>query len=727
MNFIKEKGYKILLFIMLILWGYITYSTIFHIYPANYHDQINFSKVVLILGTIILLLFLLAVYKAISKLKEKKHDLIAIILCIISFIFMCYFALNYKTTFRYDLNHIEDIVEILINNKTMTIGESKYLSVYPFQFPLVALVYFIEKIGTIFNNPSNAMIIYNCIMISLSSFFIYKIIKEIFNSKLALIGLILMLLTPDFYLFSSYYYTDITCIPYCIIGFYFLIKSLNNNKKLYQVISGIMFAIAFKLRIVCIIILISYMICNFFHENIKNNIKKYSTFIISFIVAILTITYIILPQFKFNKQSDLTFPATHWLMMGANTKEDGGYIEEDYEKTFIAKDKNKYINKELKERLKDVNIKFYLTKLRRVWSEGDHDINNQYKGQVTKLDLYKYIDGNASSFLRYFQQISLITIYVLFLITIITEIIHKETLDKSKNSIYIICIFGAILFYLFWEAKVRYSFTFIPWIIVSGVISLNKINDLLNSNIKTKISFNNIKKIVAVLILVLTVTYLGLSFKKYSLTKSNQSEVTFSQNDLNNYVGIANNVIRLEFDANKPFNQIEFSFNIKGNKKDLKYTFILYDGTTKIYTKEFDIEWAIQKDIAIFDIPEQNIKTKKTYNVIIYSEEATMGNYLTIGVSMIDYCKDKIIYTENNGYDINPNSNSYSNNKIMCPEIRYQLINYKNKEIVNKKVFIVFASSIIIITSFSLYYGLIKEVKVEKEKQSTRKKSKNVV
>ena len=127
MNFIKEKGYKILLIIMLVLWGFITYSTIFHIYPSNVHDTIKFSPLIILLGVGIIILFLLLIYKLISKVKEKKHDLIALILCIISFITVCIFALNYKTTFRYDLNHIEDIVQVLLNNKILVIRAMIFL------------------------------------------------------------------------------------------------------------------------------------------------------------------------------------------------------------------------------------------------------------------------------------------------------------------------------------------------------------------------------------------------------------------------------------------------------------------------------------------------------------------------------------------------------------------------------------------------------------------------
>ena len=593
------------------------------------------------------------------------------------------------------------------------------------------LIYFIKSFATIIHvNPDNLMIIYNCFMVCLSSWFLYKIIKELFDSKIAIIGLILMLLVPDFYLYASYYYTDILSIPYCIIGFYFIIKAdkLDNKLKyLYRILGGILFAVAFKLRVVCVFLLIAYTMAIFFKDSIKNNLKRLSTIFVSFIIFILVYSHLLLPMFNLKIDKNLTFPSLHWIMMGANVKEDGAYTQSDYNLTINSDNKTKTNIKEYKKRIKNVNSKFISNKIRRVWTQGDHDINRKYKN-ISRVDgLYKYINGPSSIFLRYFQQIILCVIYLLFEITLIFELIYKRTLKNSVFSTITISIFGAFLFYMLWEAQQRYSFTFIPWIIIGGSYSIVKIKKLLEvkeiSIDNFKFDFNKFKKAFAVFIIIISVIIYIVGFKICCYDKKKRNIIRYSQYYGSDFIPVIKNEIKQEFSIKNNFNVIELMFDGKGDYEDLKYTFKLYNSKDKlIYEKEFDGKLATKGTYTRFKFPKEKLKKKEKYYFTIKSKDATEDNYLRIGTSIIDNCKDKDIYSKNEGYDANPDGNTYSDNKLICPELRIKVIDSKKTNLISKKIFIFFS---LITFGMLLYFSYVLLIKENKEIVVKKKVSKN--
>lgn len=738
MKFIGKWGYKIVLIFMLIIWGYITFSSVFNIYPAFDNDTIKLSPIVLFIGVSSLISLLYILLNKFSKNSDKKNNIIALILCIVFFILMCVWGLRYQTIFTYDLNHIEDQVQVLLNNKSMSIGASRYLSVYPHQMPLLMLIYFVKSIAVLIHaNPTNMMIIYNCFMVSISSWFLYKTIKELFDSKVALIGLVLMLLMPDFYLYASYYYTDIVSIPYCIIGFYLLVKADkidNKYKYIYRVLSGLSFAVAFKLRVVCIFLLLAYLICYLFKENLRSNVKRFIPLLSSFVLILVLYSHLLLPMFKLEIDSKKTFPSFHWVMMGANQKYDGGYSSEDYSITEAAKDKTKKNIDMYLKRVKEMKPDFVFTKIRRVWTQGDHDVNRKYKN-VSNIDsTYKYLNGPGCIFLKYIQQIILIGIYILFLISIFFDIHYKKTLKNSIHSVFIVSIMFAIIFYLFWEAQVRYSFTFIPWIIIGATYSIVKIKKLFESKKLSidsfEIDIQKLKKSLGIFVISATIICLGAGLYKYSIRKVNYNFIRYSQYSTNYFIDIKDNVIKQEFIIDKTFNVVELSFKKNGKVDNITYNFELYDvDDNLIYEKEFDSNWAIKKSYATFKIPKQKLNKKKKYILKIYSKNASNDNYLSIGSSLIDNCGEKELTTINNGYDVNTKGETFNNDELICSELRIKLIEKKKTTFFSKKKFL-FGSAIVTLGLFTIiYYALIKENKyviLEKisNKKNTNKKNK---
>lgn len=715
---IKNKMYKVLVMVMFLIWGFITYSSIFNVYQIRTCYGKPVLPFLVLLGVSVLLLFLVMIYKKIENYNEKIHNKIALIIIIISFVLLISFGLTYQVIATYDLSHIVDQVKVLLNNHTHIVGDNNYFSIYPNQIPLFVFVYFISSFTTIINiDPNNFMIIINCILIALSFGFTYKIIKKLFDSRIALIGLILLVLCPDFYLYASYYYTDILCIPFSIIGYYCLIMLDYEPRKrryLYGLIAGIMFAIGCKLRVVSVFLLIAFIIDVILKNNIKNIIKKLTTVMISFTFIIMLYNKVVEPYFCINIDNKFTLPATHWIMMGSNADMDGGYDIADVRYTISLDNKVNENMKEINKRIKSQDLLFVGNKIRRVWSSGEYDSLHKYQN-VSKIDnTYNILTSNGSIVIRYIQQVLKATIYLLFLITIGSQLSSKNKYEDSQTSSLIISIFGAIVFYLFWEALSRYSFSFLPWIVIGCSVSITSINHILTyktiSFDKEKIKLIPLKRNLGIFIIVCMTLYVGIGFFEYCIKKVQQPQIINSQAATNAKLKIEGSGLKQEFTISRDFNNISLFFYVNKKMHKQDYKFELYNESDELlYYRKFNTDRIKVKDIVDFKFPKEKVNSKKTYYFKIYPlKEDEEDKALHIKTYVIDNCTSNQEKRQNNGYDVNPNGKTYMDDKLVCDEVSLIISNVNKHATIGKKYYIPIALVVLFITFISVNSLLLK-------------------
>lgn len=710
MNFINKYLYKFLLVFLAIIWLIISYSTLM----VNY--TLDLASIFILLTSILLLFFISTLYMKLTNVKSKTIDKISVILCILYFVISCTFALKYKVDLQWDLDIIADYVNNLLTNNRTLIGNSSYLSIYPHQIPITILIYFIETIGRILSfKEFDFTIIYNCFMISLSYIYIYRTIKLLKNEKAAFITLLLMLFSPCFFLYGCYFYTDILSIPFCIIGFFYILKSeycivspnFYKNKKsiFYLIIGSILLFISFKLRIINLILLISYYIYFIFKYKLKG-LKKLSLTIFLFIVLSISYKSIIYNNFNFNINKEKKFPYTHWIMIGCNPN-GGKYSEKDYKITDNAKNKVDTNIKIIKKRMKNNNLSFYIKKILFLWSNGNYDINGKYINTSNYDSTYKYLNGSSSIILECTEQIILLTIYMLFVLNIISNILKTNFINQS--SIYIIAIFGGFIFYIFWESQARYALTFYPWLAICSSFSIPKLVKLFNTkklNIKRyTLNLNSFYKIFYVTIFISLIFLLILGYNKCCTKKTIVNDIALAQQYPNKRIPIIKNVIEDEFYVSRSFNTIKLFFYNKSTRK-VDYFFELYDSDNNIiYDEKFESEQDYTSLIHIFKIPNQKIKDKKKYKIKIYSKNASNLNYLEIlSYSPNEYSK---IY-DKNYFNVNKLQKLYNNNKSTNAKLMLNVYNAKEDYKISKKMYI-FISSITILLSLYPLFNMFKK------------------
>ncbi len=662
MKKIIDIGYKVILSLTILFLGISFIGAIFF-YVNRSNNYLN--PIVLIIGTIIYLLLLYKVYNFIIKLDNRHKSIIVIILLALQFILL--FISNYVISSipKVDLLHI--LTEINSLNNTGKIINNTYFSVYPNNRFILILLYNIAKI-----NINNQILFgfVSCFSITVMSIFTYKTVKEVFNIDKGLLILFIIVTSPIFYLYVSYYYTDILMLPVSSIIIYLMVKNTKcnilKNNIIYGILIGILSIIGYKIRAVCIFTLIAYFIYIIITKKLKDILVN---IIPIFIGLIITFSFINNIENNFFKKTNENqkFPMTHWIMMGFNPKNGGYYSQADYDYSFKAKDvsNRKELNIiRLKERLNKMGAlgigKHLIGKIITVWSKGDYSYQ-KYLDLVRDYNVsYKYLVEDKNIVINYLLQFSKIGILFLCIVSLI------KLLKTNKKSFMAISLFGAFVFYLMWEVCPRYGLSFLPWLIILSAYSIDSFNFKLNN----QKMYKYFKCIIFIITFILFICY----FNKYTNTRLRQNVVA---KDISNKVKLIelnkNKTIYQSLKLNSSFNTINIRM-AKFNNKNNTFTFeLLNDSKDTLYKKEIKLK-DIAKDSIIIDLD-------KSYNKGIYY----------IKLSKTDSGRIKFYKSYKQEFDFYPEGNLIVNDKYESGDLEFLVSNYEKIGIYSKIEYIIIA------------------------------------
>ena len=644
---------KFLLIFTIICFSISLIGAIFF-YTNRSYDYLN--PLVLIVGSIVYLLLLIKLYKVIIKLDDKKKKIIVGILLGLQFILLLISAFVISSIPQVDLIHI--LTEINSLNDTGSILNSVYYSVYPNNRFLLIILYGLQKIIPISNQILFSLL--STICISVMSLFTYKTVNKVWDLNKGLLSLFICVLSPIFYLYVSYYYTDVLMLPFASILIYLIVKTKDEknlkSNVLYGILIGIIAIIGYKIRAVAIFILVAYFVYLIFTKKILIVLKKFAPIIIG---AILTITCIDTIENKFftNVNVDKEFPMTHWIMMGVNEKSYGYYSEDDYNLSSSASNVSERTDlniKEIKNRLSDLGpfgtVKLLVVKLVSVWGKGDYSYQ-KYLELVNDFNpSYSYLLEDKNIVINYLLQFSKIVVMFMAIISLIN--IYKS----GKKSIIAISLFGAVFFYLVWEVCPRYGLSFLPWLILIGTCSY----DTLNTNYE-KFKFYKYFKCI---ILVLTLALFAFSFNKY--TGISYKENIVAKDSVTNVKYISLNkeaVITQTLDLYDSFNKIRLKFKVN-EIDDATYKLELITKNEVVYEKDFK---------------KNDLEDKKYTD--FYLDKTYEGGSYTVRLSSDSTSDLEVYIAYKEKFDYYPNGILEVNKKEETGDLMFEVVNNEERGI----------------------------------------------
>ena len=644
---------KFLLIFTIICFSISLIGAIFFYINRSY-DYLN--PLVLIVGSIVYLLLLIKLYKVIIKLDDKKKKKIVGILLGLQFVLLLISTFVISSIPQVDLIHI--LTEINSLNDTGSILNNVYYSVYPNNRFLLIILYGLQKIIPISNQILFSLL--STICISVMSLFTYKTVNKVWDLNKGLLSLFICVLSPIFYLYVSYYYTDVLMLPFASILIYLIVKTKDEknlkSNVLYGSLIGIIAIIGYKIRAVAIFILVAYFVYLIFTKKTLIVLKKFAPIIIG---AILTITCICTIENKFftNVNVDKEFPMTHWIMMGVNEKSYGYYSQDDYNLSSSASNVSERTDlniKEIKNRLSDLGpfgtVKLLVVKLVSVWGKGDYSYQ-KYLELVNDFNLsYSYLLEDKNIVINYLLQFSKIVVMFMAIISLIN--IYKS----GKKSIIAISLFGAVFFYLVWEVCPRYGLSFLPWLILIGTCSY----DTLNTNYE-KFKFYKYFKCI---ILVLTLALFAFSFNKYTGISYKENIVAKDSVTKVKYISLNKEaVITQTVDLYDNFNKIRLKFKVN-EIDDATYKLELITKNEVVYEKDFK---------------KNDLKDKKYTD--FYLDKTYEGGSYTVRLSS-DSASDLEVYIAyKEKFDYYPNGILEVNKKEETGDLMFEVVNNEERGI----------------------------------------------
>lgn len=459
-----------------------------------FYSQNHLISLLFIIPIFIIFYNLFKIKRKIQNISLKKTIIFLIlyyiIVSILQFIVLKYLSVNPN----WDFGVVFDSAVNYANNGIRANATyPEYFQYFPNNIMLFIIEVIFIKIGNLFGIKAIiSCCIMNILFIDLALLLLFLVLRKKYDNMIGIIGLIISFFFIPLFLYTPIFYSDTISlfIPLLILLLYLYV---DDNKKNYIIFAclGFILFLGWQIKISSIFILIAILFDYILNHKkiILNLLLMISVFII---LTVLFKTLIVNnKRFEFQQNEYGSYPFTHWIMMGVEDIEKdnsgrnsfGGYSSEDYDlsrkfttgKEAMLFNINEYLNRVNKMGIIKYS-EFLIRKSVNVWTDG-------YYFADTKLSLKP---RNSDNIIRNFMfqnektkflMINLTqSVQYVFILFLIIGSIFKLKDDNYKFDYLRLTILGLFVFFLFWEARSRYIFNYIPifiLIIIEGVMILN--------------------------------------------------------------------------------------------------------------------------------------------------------------------------------------------------------------------------------------------------------------
>ncbi len=471
------------------------------------------------------LVFFCLLYYAAGLLTEHcSKNGIRIIRLVLFLLFIglqCFFLFYIRSYYKWDSGFVLGAAASLAEQGKVADEAFYYLSVYPNQNAFVCLTAFLIKLSNLLGLPVSArpllLNVFNTVLMDLAILLLLTFLKTF--HKVSAFGKrirteeeverilcrerILLFCNPFFYLGTSYYYT-ITLSLVFVMGFIVLIfkntdkeagsteakvKGTAWNVWARWIAAGILLGIAYEIRATAIIFAVAALIYAVYHmvffatRNERGKIA--GRIVITALPFLLTVGVLSVSMRNYIgiDTTDTAFPTTHWLMM--SLAEPGGHNAEDeaYTASFATKEEKKAaVRERMVQKLHDMGLQGYAklvkTKICRTFGDGMNGYTTFLADGYGTGEAYDALFGNHKDFTVLWHQGYYLFIMLGILISCIRMIKQLlKPLDSGKGCFLrllfmLVSLFGAILFYVLWEASEQYSVPFMLIMLFLGLVGM---------------------------------------------------------------------------------------------------------------------------------------------------------------------------------------------------------------------------------------------------------------
>lgn len=479
MSKVYESIYKMVLIILVICTVYCFVISVF-----GKKQVYDYNAYILIMGIIVYIGIICVLYQKCKELTDKKLNYIIIAMLASYFMLTLIFGLRIKSERPADIFNLHNAAISYLN--TGEIQNIDYFYNYPYQLNYTYILIAVYKMGSLLGIEDfrTSGTLFGTLLLFFSAILVWKITEIIKDKSLGVMVLFIYVTNPIFWIYSSYYYTDLMgmlCILLIIYIALYINKNIASNLNyLLSFVLGFIIFSGYKFRATVIIGGIAVFALGIVKINkTKEKIIYYNivAMVIGMIIAILVHKGID-SYFGLELDKNKQFPIVHWIMMGLSEESNGRWSGElwnytnsfpTYNEKFLAD--IEAINQSLSEMGVLGIIKLLFTKLTIMWTDGMTALIINFKTSVHYGDLYEYTIGNKNAFMCYATQIMRGSL----LICLVPYLFYEIKQKFSRKSILAVTLFGCMLFYLIWEVHEKYVLMFLPLLMIMAAFGLDVI------------------------------------------------------------------------------------------------------------------------------------------------------------------------------------------------------------------------------------------------------------
>lgn len=433
-----------------------------------------------LIGVLFLILLFLGVRHLITVGRETGWFVPLVLFFLLATVGMQIFMVTQiKVVPQVDLRHIYREALSMLDAGVMT--NASYFAYNTNNIAITIVIYWMMKgIRLVFGQGADYRLwlgILNILAVDVSIFFLYKIVERIRDKEAGMVCVFLALINPIFFAYLPYYYTDTLCMPFMMMGIYLIIRWEDNREKrnykewVLLILAGVALFTAAKIRSTMIIPIIAVAVYWVFRGEYRVFWKKPVMVLTGLVIGIFLWKGVYQAYIPFDTTEHSMAP-THWVMMGLQGN--GTYLQEDvdFSRSFDTREEQIEGNiEEIKNRLNNLGIPgtaaLLVKKAGITWGDGAHGYRQYLRYCESYTPLYRLIEGDRSTpFEDYCNAYTMFLLLGTLYYTV--TVWKKKTWDAS--CMFLILIFGAILFHMMWEAHPRHSTAFLPFLTIFTVL-----------------------------------------------------------------------------------------------------------------------------------------------------------------------------------------------------------------------------------------------------------------
>lgn len=314
----------------------------------------------------------------------------------------------------------------------------------------------------------------NAILLDIGYGILSGLVAKRMNRKASFTFLFLCFANPMTYFLSWYVYTNLIGVFIMAMILLSFDRVFTGEKHIlgWAVVGGTFIALSFLIRVTAFFVVIAALVCYVLLMPKNKEIRHYgkALAVMALTVGIVFAAWTLVKNACVDKAlQEANFPVSHWLAMGSNPS--GGSFDPNDEVTtqsIAGKSEKDAYNKALflarvTEKLKNGTfVRFYLGKAVASWINPGFAVLQFAQTSVTLGSFFSCTVGKNSGAFQAYIQIYFMLLYLLAALAAARAAFQRK--PHFFDSVFMVTLFGAVVFYVFWEVKYSYCVSFVPLI-----------------------------------------------------------------------------------------------------------------------------------------------------------------------------------------------------------------------------------------------------------------------